>query len=125
MKILMLQVDGKRQRRSQNSFFSLVNGAKDNLTEVSNVSGSSVSDFSDVSNELRRFHEASKTTISKEMVPVQPQSTANSPHNPLTTAAESQDQTTTAKTPPYKFPDSNNYPKVKNLQLDLIMYLYP
>lgn len=69
---------------------------------MKNVSGSSLSDFSDVS----RFHEASKTTVSKEMVPVQPRPTANSPPNSPTTAAESQDQTTAVKTPTYKLPDN-------------------
>ncbi|XP_026149907.1 syndecan-2-like [Mastacembelus armatus] len=60
---------------------------------------------------LRRISNISKTTISKEMVPVQPQPTADSPQNPETTAAGSQDETTTGKTPLYIFPDVDNEDK--------------
>lgn len=85
----------------------IVLGCKDSI-EVSEflVIASFISDFSEEA--LSRFHNVSKTTLSKEMVPVQPQSTAHSPRNQPTTVGESQDQTTTVKTPPYKSPDSNN-----------------
>ncbi|XP_026228487.1 syndecan-2-like [Anabas testudineus] len=71
-------------------------------------SGSGSGDYNFSEEALSRFHNVSKTTLSKEMVPVQPQSTAHSPRNQPTTVGESQDQTTTVKTPPYKSPDSNN-----------------
>ncbi|XP_056237568.1 syndecan-2-like [Seriola aureovittata] len=61
-------------------------------------------DLSDAEELLRRFLNFSKTTVSKEMVPVQPQPTADSPHNPPTTPADSQDQTTT----PNIFPTGDN-----------------
>ncbi|XP_060905412.1 syndecan-3-like [Labrus mixtus] len=46
---------------------------------------------------LKKFLNLSRTTVSKEMVPVQPQPTAGSPLNPLTTAAVSQDSPTTVE----------------------------
>uniref|UniRef100_A0A3B4UVC5 Syndecan n=1 Tax=Seriola dumerili TaxID=41447 RepID=A0A3B4UVC5_SERDU len=61
-------------------------------------------DLSETEELLRRFLNFSKTTVSKEMVPVQPQPTADSPHNPPTTPADSQDQTTT----PNIFPTGDN-----------------
>lgn len=63
-------------------------------------SGSGDYTFSDLTNQeekLLRFLNFSGTTVSKEMVPSQPQPTADSPHNPPTTAADSQDQPTTVK----------------------------
>ncbi|GAA6226879.1 syndecan-2-like [Lates japonicus] len=59
--------------------------------------------------ELFRFLNFSRASDrTKEMVPVQPQPTADSPHNPPTTAVDSQDQTTTVKTTPYIFPGGDN-----------------
>ncbi|KAM8736010.1 uncharacterized protein AB9X84_024239 [Acanthopagrus schlegelii] len=54
-------------------------------------------DLSEHEDRLMRFLNLSRTTVSKEMVPSQPQPTADSPHNPPTTAADSQDPTTTVK----------------------------
>ncbi|XP_073342176.1 uncharacterized protein [Pagrus major] len=51
-------------------------------------------DLSDHEERLIRFLNLSRTTVSKEMVPSQPQPTADSPHNP---PADSQDPTTTVK----------------------------
>ncbi|XP_071325452.1 syndecan-2-A-like isoform X2 [Trachinotus anak] len=71
-------------------------------------SGSGDDAFNNISEELlRRFLNFSKTTVSKEMVPVQPQPTADSADNPSTTAADSQDQTT-----PNISPDGDNGDKV-------------
>lgn len=71
------------------------------------VNASSISDFIDLTEEevIRRIHKG--FSLPKEMVPTRPQSTADSSRSTPTTAAESQDQTTTVKTPPY-IPDSNN-----------------
>lgn len=50
-----------------------------------------------------------QSSVSKNDVPVQPQSTADLPRTPPSTAApESQDQTTTVKTTPYLFPNEGN-----------------
>ncbi|XP_045901468.1 syndecan-2-like [Micropterus dolomieu] len=62
-------------------------------------------DFTD--NMLRRISNFSRTTVSKEMVPSQPQPTADSRDNPPTTAADSKDPSTTVKdteTTPFIFP---------------------
>lgn len=75
---------------------------------------SSVSAFTDLTDKeeiLRRFLNFSRTTASKEMVPSQPQPTADSPHNPPITAADSKDPSTTVKdtqTTPFIFPDGDS-----------------
>ena len=69
-----------------------------------------MSDFTDIS-EAEKFLNFSETTFSETMVPVQPQPTADSPHDPPTTAADSQDQITTVKTTPFKFPEGDNRDK--------------
>ncbi|AWO96875.1 putative syndecan-2-like [Scophthalmus maximus] len=75
-------------------------------------SGSGDYAFSDITNEeelLRRFHNFSQTTVSKEVVPFQPQPTANSPHIPPTTAAaDGQVPTAAGETTPYVSPDGGN-----------------
>uniref|UniRef100_UPI0037E9592F syndecan-2-like n=1 Tax=Semicossyphus pulcher TaxID=241346 RepID=UPI0037E9592F len=60
---------------------------------------------------LRRFLNLSRTTVSKEMVPVQPESTSDSPRYPQTTSADSQDHHTTVeatKTTPFKLPEGDS-----------------
>lgn len=75
---------------------------------------SSVAAFTDLMDQeekLIRFLNFSRTTLSNEMVPSQPQPTADSPHNPPTTAADSQHPPTTVKdtkTTPGIFPDENS-----------------
>ncbi|XP_070822604.1 syndecan-2-like [Chaetodon trifascialis] len=54
-------------------------------------------DLRDQEERLLRFLNFSRTAVSKDMVPSQPQPTAHSPHNPPTTAAASQDPPTTVK----------------------------
>ncbi|XP_040900881.1 syndecan-2-like [Toxotes jaculatrix] len=72
-------------------------------------SGSGSGDYAFVriedSEMLERFLNFPRT---REMVPAQPQPTADSSHNPPTTAAGSQDQTTTVKTTPYIFPSGED-----------------
>lgn len=70
--------------------------------EIEGSGGSGSGDYifthsTDEEERLMRFLNFSRTTVSKEMVPSQPQPTANSPHEPPTTAAESQDTPTTMK----------------------------
>lgn len=70
--------------------------------EIDGSGGSGSGDYifplsTDEEDRLMRFLNFSRTTVSKEMVPSQPQPTANSPHEPPTTAAESQDTPTTMK----------------------------
>ncbi|KAM6995345.1 uncharacterized protein LKV04_007574 [Tautogolabrus adspersus] len=63
-------------------------------------SGSGAYGFGDLMDQeelLKRFLNFSRTTVSKETVPVQPQPTAGSPLNPQTTAAVSQDRPTTVE----------------------------
>lgn len=52
----------------------------------------SLSFFNELSDQdvLRRFHDISKTSVSKETLPFQPQPTVKSPQNPPTTLADSQ-----------------------------------
>nr|XP_019946951.1 PREDICTED: syndecan-2-like [Paralichthys olivaceus] len=73
-------------------------------------SGSGSGDFAytDAEELLRMFLNFSKTTVSKETVPLQPEPTADSPHIPPTTAADGHVHTATEETTPYKFPDGNN-----------------
>lgn len=53
------------------------------------------SDFTDQEEKLMRILNASRTTVAKEMVPNQPQPTADSPQNPPTTAVDGHDRPTT------------------------------
>lgn len=79
---------------------------------------SSLSAFNDLSEHeerLMRFLNLSRTTVSKEMVPSQPQPTADSPHNPPTTAADSQDPTTTVK-------DTVNTQDSRNKEVEYCFY---
>ncbi|XP_044063876.1 syndecan-2-like isoform X2 [Siniperca chuatsi] len=72
--------------------------------------GYAFSDFRDKDEILRRFINISGTTVFKEMVPSQPEPTADAPDNPPTTAADSQDPSTTVKdteTTPFMFPDGD------------------
>lgn len=88
---------------------------------------SSISVFTHLTDEeerLMRFLNFSRTTVSKEMVPSQPQPTANSPHEPPTTAAESQDTPTTmkdTKKTTFIFPEGD---KKVEYCISLYTYLY-
>ncbi|KAG8010204.1 Magnesium transporter MRS2-like protein [Nibea albiflora] len=73
---------------------------EDREIDGSGGSGSGDYIFTHLTNEeerLMRFLNFSRTTVSKEMVPSRPQPTVNSPHEPPTTAAESQATPTTTK----------------------------
>ncbi|XP_070768563.1 syndecan-2-like isoform X2 [Enoplosus armatus] len=74
-------------------------------------------DFTDKDEILRKFLNFSRTTVSKEMV--QPQPTADSPDNPPTTAAASQDPTKEkdTKTTPSTFPDGDKKDEVAGIDL--------
>nr|XP_020511141.1 syndecan-2-like [Labrus bergylta] len=86
--------------------------------DVGSGSGSGDDVFGDLMEQeklLKKFLNLSRTTVSKEMVPVQPQPTAGSPLNPLTTAAVSQDRPTTVevtKTTPDKILGGDSDEKV-------------
>lgn len=66
---------------------------------------SSISAFADKEEILRRFTNFSQTTVSKETVPTQPPPTADSPHNPSTTAATKVKDT---ETTPFILPNGDS-----------------
>ncbi|XP_035862179.1 syndecan-2-like isoform X1 [Sander lucioperca] len=68
-------------------------------------SGSGAFAFADKEEILRRFTNFSQTTVSKETVPTQPPPTADSPHNPSTTAATKVKDT---ETTPFILPNGDS-----------------